>query len=51
MDATLEALVDELRQNAANDVEFAQRVAPACIALVETKAEPAAAIRATFRIQ
>ncbi len=48
---TLESLVAELRQNAENDVEFAQRVAMPCIALVETKADPAAAIRVTFRIQ
>jgi uncharacterized protein (DUF2132 family) len=49
--ATLEKLVAELRQNAANDVELAQRVALACITLIGTKAEPTAAIRVTFRIQ
>jgi hypothetical protein len=39
-ETTLETLVAELRQNASNDVEFVQRVALACIALVETKADP-----------
>jgi len=48
---SLDDLVAELRENANNDVEFAQRVALACIARVESKADPAAAIRVTFRIQ
>jgi hypothetical protein len=47
----LEDLVAELRPNANNDVEFAQRVALACIAVVEMKTDPAAATRVTFRIQ
>jgi hypothetical protein len=47
----LEDLVAQLRENTSNDVEFAQRVALACIALIETKTEPVAAIRVTFRIQ
>jgi hypothetical protein len=49
--ATLETLVAELRANADTDIEFAQRVAMACCALVETKVDAVAAIRATFRIQ
>ncbi len=48
---SLEEPIAELRQNSANDVEFAHRVAMACIVLFETKADPAAAIRVTFRIQ
>ena len=48
---TLEALVAELRANADTDIEFAQRVAMACCALIESKVDPVAAIRATFRIQ
>jgi hypothetical protein len=51
MRPTLEDLVAELRSNANDDLEFAQRVALACVALVETKADAIAAIRVTFRIQ
>lgn len=48
--ATLEALVTEMRANTANDVEFARRVALACCKLFDEKADPVAAIRAVFRI-
>jgi len=50
-DVTILSLVAELRSNADDDLVFAQRVALACIVLEETKADPAAAIRAAFRIQ
>ncbi len=49
-DATLEALIAELRENADTDVQFAPRVALACCALIETKVDAIAAIRTTFRI-
>ena len=48
---TLEALAAELRANADSDVEFAQRVALACCALIESKVDAVGAIRTTFRIQ
>ena len=48
---TLEDLVDELRANADTDVQLAQRVAMVCCALIESKVDAIAAIRATFRIQ
>ena len=47
----MRARFPQLRENAETDVQFAQRVAMACCALVETKVDGAAAIRTTFRIQ
>ncbi len=48
---TLELLITEVRSNGETDVEFAQRVALICVHLLETKQDPVAAIRTTFRIQ
>lgn len=48
---SLESLVAELRSNAGDDVELAQRVALVCCTLVEEKAHPVAAIRAVFRLE
>lgn len=47
---TLEDLVEQLRLSASTDVQVAQRVALVCCHLVAAKADPAAAIRATFSI-
>ncbi len=48
---SLEDLCAEIRKSASTDVEFAHRVALACVALVKMKKDAVAAMETTFRIR